>query len=197
VELVNPLEVLRLAEQASARRRRGVPTSENARSRWPSAKSSHAAMNSRLSAARRSSSSPPPSRIDLEEGVFDVVAGRHLKVMIRRRSEPSCEQKRQQHSPFSHYHWGQCASRSCPPTRGRIRGAPRAHRGARGAVPRRGAHVRVLAPFDPPGRYSAASASRRAPADAGAAGLPRPDGAHDRLQGERRGCRICRSLPSA
>src|ERR1700737_1365709 len=33
-----------------------VPTSEKARSRWPSAKSSHAAMNSRLSAARRSSS---------------------------------------------------------------------------------------------------------------------------------------------
>src|SRR5579864_577483 len=33
-----------------------VPTSEKARSRWPSAKSSQAAMNSRLSAARRSSS---------------------------------------------------------------------------------------------------------------------------------------------
>ena len=51
-----------------------VPTSENARSRCSSAKSSQAAMNSRLSAARCSSSRPPPGRIDLQERVLDEVA---------------------------------------------------------------------------------------------------------------------------
>ncbi len=59
-----------------------VPTSEKERSRWPSAKSSQAAMNSRLSAGALLGVEPPPGRIDLEERVLDEMPGGHRGSMI-------------------------------------------------------------------------------------------------------------------
>ena len=102
MELVDPLEILGLAENHQVRVAPGPDQREGSQQ---VAVGEVGARGDELALVRRAPLlvEPPPGGIYLQEGVFHVVAGRHLKVMIRRRSRASREQKLEPRTRISDY----------------------------------------------------------------------------------------------
>ena len=138
-----------------------VPTSEKDCSRWPSAKSSQAAMNSRLSCARSSASSRRQAGSSFRKVYLTKCRSLTLAADYR-----SCGRRRPRRTPAGGYSLRACGSRSCRRTRGPIRAASRAtsRRCRRAASGRpRGAHPRAVRSRR---RALARAAPRRPPAAA-------------------------------
>ena len=174
-----------------------VPTVENARSRRSAAKSSHAATNSRLWAARSLVGQPAPGRVDLQERVLDEVTLGHARREDEARVKkpegrvartgtvvPLFRMARMRVALVSPYSW------TYPGGVNRHIEALAAQLLAPAATtcgcsrPRRG-H-----------RAHRAAASRRAPAAARDAGVARPARPHDRLGRPTAPSRTSRRTPS-
>ena len=125
-----------------------VPISEKQRSRCPSAKSSQAAANSRLSDARRSS-----SRRRQAGSTFRNV---YLTKCRTGMPLPMISDRNSDESPGYRGKMKRDADRPGVALLLDVSGrGDEAHRGARRALHRRRSHVRVLAPFDPPDTFAA------------------------------------------
>src|SRR5579884_3886348 len=133
-----------------------VPTSEKARSRWPSAKSSQAAMNSRLSAARCSSArrrhwGSTLRNVYLTKCLTGISSDdTRASARILRGENPAGSQV------GSDYHGHMRIALLSPYSWTYPGGVTRHIEALAECFIEQGHHVRVLAPFDPPGHISAA-----------------------------------------
>ena len=175
---MDPLEVLGLAEQHQVGVAARADQREGAQ-QVASAKSSQAAMNSRLSLAPASSSSRRQAGSTFRNVYLTKWRVRHGVDDSKKPGLPvtglAATMRGMRIALVSPYSWTYPGG----VTRHIEALAEQLHRG--------GHHVRVLAPFDPPGRVSAVLHRGARPAGARRARLPGDARAHRRLQGQRRG----------